>query len=62
MKILFIILYIVGSILLIVSCFINNELATWWTGGIALILLVLGCLFQFFGANKNKKSDYNSLN
>lgn len=62
MKILSIILYIIGSAFLIVSCFLNNENATWWTGGIALILLVLGCVFQFFGINKNKKSDYNSFN
>ena len=62
MKILSIILYIIGLAFLIVSCFLNNENATWWTGGIALILLILGCVFQYFGVTKKKNSDYNSLN
>ncbi len=55
MKTLSIITYIIGSILLIISCFTVSVAATWWTGGIALLFLILGCIFQF---NANKQTDY----
>ncbi len=55
MKTLSIISYIVGSILLIISCFTTGVAATWWVGGIAVLFLVLGCIFQF---NNNKNQSY----
>lgn len=53
MKTLSIICYIIGSILLIVSCFISSVTATWWLGGIAVVMLIAGCFFQY-NANKNR--------
>ena len=47
MKTLSIILYVIGSILLIVSCFTNSLAATWWLGGIAVVFLIGGCVCQF---------------
>lgn len=52
MKTLAITTYIVGSILLIAACFASTESATWWLGGIALLFLVLGCIFQFNSLNR----------
>lgn len=48
MKTLSIIFYIVGSILLIVSCFTTGVAVTWILGGVAVICLILGCVFQFY--------------
>ncbi len=56
MKTLYIISYIIGSVLLIISCFTTGVAATWWIGGIALLFLVLGCVFQF---NSSKNKDYS---
>ncbi len=53
MKTLSIISYIIGSILLIVSCFTTSVATTWWLGGIAVVFLIVGCVFQF---NSNKNS------
>lgn len=53
MKILSIISYIVGFILLIISCFTTAVATTWWIGGIALVFLILGCVFQF-NSTKNR--------
>lgn len=53
MKALSIISYIIGSILLIISCFTTGVAVTWWIGGIAVLFLIFGCIFQF-NANKNK--------
>ena len=53
MKTLSIICYVIGSILLIISCFISSLTATWWLGGIAVVLLIAGCLFQY-NSNKNR--------
>ncbi len=55
MKTLSIISYIIGSILLIISCFTTGVAATWWLGGLAVAFLILGCIFQF---NNNKTKDY----
>lgn len=55
MKTLSIISYVVGSILLIISCFTVSITLTWWLGGIAVFFLILGCVFQF---NTNKNKDY----
>lgn len=53
MKTLSIITYAIGGILLIISCFTTGVAATWWLGGIAVALLILGCIFQF----QYKKND-----
>lgn len=53
MKTLSIIFYVIGSILLIISCFTTSVTATWWLGGIAVVALIVGCVFQF-QANKNR--------
>ncbi len=47
MKALSIISYVIGSILLIISCFTTGIAATWWLGGIAVAMLIVGCVFQF---------------
>lgn len=47
MKTLSVIFYIIGSIMLIISCFLTGITATWIVGGISVILLILGCIFQF---------------
>ncbi len=47
MKTLSIICYAVGSILLIISCFISSVTATWWLGGVAVVLLIAGCFCQY---------------
>lgn len=52
MKTLSIICYIIGSILLIVSCFTTSVAVTWWLGGIAVVFLIVGCIFQF-NANRD---------
>lgn len=39
--------YVIGAILLIVSCFTTGIATTWWLGGIAVALLIAGCVFQF---------------
>lgn len=57
MKTLSIISYAIGSILLIISCFTTSVAATWWFGGIAVLFLIGGCIFQF-QANKNNTSGY----
>lgn len=56
MKTLSVIFYIIGSILLIVSCFTTNITATWWLGGTAVVTLILGCVFQF---NANKDNQFS---
>lgn len=52
MKTLSIIFYVIGSGLLIASCFVSTVSATWWLGGSAVVALILGCIFQF-NANRN---------
>lgn len=59
MKTLSIICYIIGSVLLIVSCFITGATAIWILGGIAVIFLILGCVFQF---NVTKRRQTESRN
>ena len=53
MKTLSIICYVIGSILLIVSCFVSSVAATWWLGGIAVLFLIVGCIFQY-NSSKNR--------
>lgn len=47
MKTLSIIFYIIGSGLLIASCFTTGVALTWWLGGFAVACLIVGCVFQF---------------
>lgn len=54
MKTLSIICYIIGSILLIVSCFTTSVAVTWWLGGIAVVFLIAGCVCQF---NSNREGE-----
>lgn len=51
MKALSIICYLIGSILLIASCFTISVSTTWWVGGSAIALLIIGCVFQFNSVN-----------
>ena len=53
MKTLSIIGYVVGSILLIISCFTSSVSLTWWLGTLAVVFLILGCVGQF-NSSKNK--------
>lgn len=57
MKALCIVCYLIGSILLIISCFTTGVAATWWLGGIAVVFLIAGCIFQF--NTKKNSSDYS---
>lgn len=52
MKTLSIISYVIGSILLIASCFTSGVTVTWWLGGLAVFFLIVGCVAQF-NASKN---------
>lgn len=47
MRILSIIAYIIGSGLLITSCFIMNLNIIFWIGLLAVILLITGGILQF---------------
>ena len=47
MKTLAIIFYIIGSGLLIASCFTTGVALTWWLGGAAVVCLIAGCVFQY---------------
>lgn len=57
MKTLAIIAYIIGACLLVASCFTTGVALTWWLGGAAIVLLVLGAVFQF----NIKKGEVDSL-
>lgn len=54
MKTLAIILYIIGSGLLIASCFTTGIALTWWLGGAAVVSLIAGCIFQY-NANSGRR-------
>jgi len=56
MKTLSIIFYLIGSALLIASCFTPNVTATWWLGGTAVVALIIGCILQF---NSNNAKQIN---
>ncbi|MDE5653809.1 MAG: hypothetical protein K2L83_02985 [Muribaculaceae bacterium] len=58
MKTLSIIFYVVGSVLLILSCFISSVSATWWLGGSAVVCLIAGCVFQY---NANRHNQLHHL-
>lgn len=52
MKTLSILFYIIGSGLLIASCFTTGVTLIWILGGVAVVCLVLGCVFQFYTTNR----------
>lgn len=54
MKALSIIFYVIGSILLIASCFTVNIATTWWLGGAAVVALIIGCVCQFNASSDNQ--------
>lgn len=58
MKALSIISYIIGAILLIISCFTTGISATWWMGGLALLFLILGCVFQYNASRSHMLSHH----
>lgn len=58
MKTLSIIFYVLGSILLIASCFVTTVSTTWWLGGAAVVALIIGCIFQF---NANRINQFHHL-
>lgn len=58
MKALSIIFYIIGSVLLIISCFTSGVTVTWILGGIAVVALILGCVFQFNTHKNNAVHHY----
>lgn len=58
MKTLSIIAYIIGSGLLIASCFTTGVTLTWALGGSAIVCLVLGCVFQFNSNNRKSLHHY----
>ncbi|MDE5869021.1 MAG: intracellular growth attenuator family protein [Muribaculaceae bacterium] len=53
MKTLSILAYSIGFILLLVSCFTTGVALTWWLGGAAVVLLIVGCIFQFNSMRHN---------
>lgn len=59
MKTLAIILYIVGSGLLIASCFTSGIALTWWLGGGAVAALIAGCICQYNATSNRRRRDDN---
>lgn len=59
MKTLSILAYIIGSGLLIASCFTTGVSLTWALGGSAVVCLILGCVFQFRSANRKTVHHYH---
>lgn len=59
MKTLSILCYIIGSILLIVSCFTAGITVTWVLGGVAVLFLILGCVFQFNSQNRHTANHFH---
>lgn len=60
MKTLAIILYIVGSGLLIASCFTSGIALTWWLGGGAVVALIAGCICQYNSTSNNRRNRRDS--
>ena len=57
MKALSIIFYAIGAGLLVASCFTTGMAVTWWLGGAAIVLIIIGCILQF----SIKKQEVDSL-
>lgn len=60
LRIISIALYWIGGTLLVATCFATTKMMTYWAGGIALIFLVLGLLFQIFSRPSFFKSNSHS--
>ncbi|MDE6010673.1 MAG: hypothetical protein K2F87_04395 [Muribaculaceae bacterium] len=58
MKTLSILFYVIGSIMLVASCFVKSVSADWWLGGAAVVALIVGCVFQF---NVNRTNQFHHL-
>lgn len=58
MKTLSIICYVIGCILLMISCFTASITLTWWLGGIAVLFLIGGCVFQFNVVKEEQRHRY----
>lgn len=54
MKTLAIIFYIIGSGLLIASCFTSGLALTWWLGGFAVATLIAGCICQYNSSQRRR--------
>lgn len=48
MKTLSIIFYIVGAILLTISCFTPDATMMWWFGGASVVSFIVGCVCQYY--------------
>ncbi len=57
MKALAIIFYALGVCLLVASCFTTGTELTWWLGGGAILVLIVGCVLQY----NIKKREMNEL-
>lgn len=57
MRTLSIISYVIGSILLIVSCFTSGLTITWCVGGAAVAFLIIGCVLQFNSKTPFSRAD-----
>lgn len=64
MKTLSILGYVIGSILLIVSCFISGVTAMWILDILAVIFLIAGCVFQYYAnkIRKERENQYTNIN
>lgn len=62
MKALSILCYIIGSGLLIASCFTTGVAVTWSLGGAAVLVLILGCIFQFNTNNHSSRREHEIHN
>lgn len=64
MKTLSILGYVIGSILLIVSCFISGVIAMWILDILAVIFLIAGCVFQYYAnkIRKERENQYTNIN
>lgn len=60
MKTLSILAYIIGSVLLIVSCFTAGVTLTWILGAVATVFLIIGCILQFQITKKKGFSTQNA--
>lgn len=61
MKTLSVIFYIIGSGLLIASCFTTGVALTWWLGGFAVASLIAGCVCQYNSSgNRNENTHHHS--
>lgn len=48
----------IGFVLLVISCFISSVAATWWLGGIAVVMLIAGSVCQYNSARTRSRNGY----